>query len=125
MVVQDIFLTDTAQLAHVVLPAASSLEKDGTITTTARRVQLIYPVIPPPGVARPDWEITGEIGARLDERLGRDRDPATWRFPSTAAIMEEIAAVTPIYGGTLHPRLKGAGLQWPCPNADHPGTPIL
>mgnify|MGYP005836128689 CR=1 FL=1 len=125
LVVQDIFLSETAQLAHVVLPAASWLEKDGTFTSTERRVQLIRPVLPAPGEALPDWKITGEIGARLDRKLGRARDASTWVFPSTAAIMEETAAVTPIYGGVRHERLADGGLQWPCPDVNHPGTPIL
>ena len=125
LVVQDIFLSETAQLAHVVLPAASSLEKDGTFTNTERRVQMLHPVIAAPGEARLDWQITGELGVRLDQKLGREREPKTWVFPSTAAIMEEIASVTPIYGGIRHERLEGAGLTWPCPSLDHPGTPIL
>ena len=125
LVVQDIFLTETAQLAHVVLPAASWLEKDGTFTNTERRVQLIHPVIASPGEAWPDWRITGEIGARLDAKLGRERDNLAWRFPSTAAILDEMASVAPIYGGVSHARLEGAGLQWPCPDAQHPGTPYL
>jgi predicted molibdopterin-dependent oxidoreductase YjgC len=125
LVVQDIFPSETAQLAHVVLPAASALEKDGSFTNTERRVQLIHPVVNPPGEARADWRITGEIGARLDAKLGRKRNPATWVFSSTSAIMDEMATVTPIYGGMSHARLGDAGLQWPCPNPEHPGTPYL
>ncbi len=125
LVVQDIFLTETAQLAHVVLPAASALEKDGSFTNTERRVQLIRPVVDAPGESRADWRIIGEIGARLDALLGRKRDRATWLFPSTSAIMDELATVTPIYGGVSHARLEGDGLQWPCPNPEHPGTPYL
>jgi predicted molibdopterin-dependent oxidoreductase YjgC len=112
-------------LAHVVLPAASSLEKDGTITNTERRVQLITPVIPAPGEARSDWRITTEIAARFDEKLGVGREAGYWRYPSTAAIFKELASVTPIYGGMRHERLQGSGLQWPCPETDHPGTSIL
>jgi formate dehydrogenase alpha subunit len=125
LVAQDIFLSETAQLAHVVLPAASSLEKDGSFTNTERRVQLIHPVLPAPGDARPDWEIIGEVAARFDEQMGRERDPSTWLFPSTTAIMDELASTTPIYGGIRHERLEGEGLQWPCPDLDHPGTSIL
>ncbi len=159
LVVQDIFLSETAQLAHVVLPAAASLEKDGTFTNTERRVQLIRPVLDPPGAAKPDWQIICAIGERLQARLrgesgidketrrqgdkengGSDRSPVVhgpssmvhrpssvvrWQYASTAAIMEELAAVAPIYGGMRHERLTGAGLTWPCPTADHPGTPIL
>ena len=125
MVVQDIFLTDTAQLAHIVLPAAASLEKDGSFTNTERRVQLIQPVLPPPGQAKPDWEIINEIAIRYDQKMGLDRSKPAWNFSSTAAIMEELASVTPIYAGIRHESLQGKGLQWPCPDEDHPGTAIL
>ncbi|HEY7493671.1 MAG TPA: formate dehydrogenase subunit alpha [Candidatus Tectomicrobia bacterium] len=130
LVVQDIFLSETAQLAHVVLPAASSLEKDGTFTNTERRVQLLAPVLPPPGEAHPDWQILCAMGAQLDARLDQQRwtedgSGRGWEYPSTAAIMDEVARVTPIYGGMRHERLAGSGLVWPCPTADHPGTPIL
>ncbi len=125
LLAQDIFLSETAQLAHVVLPAAASLEKDGTFTNTERRVKRLEPVVAPPGEALPDWVITGRLAALVDERLGQDRDPEYWLFPSTQAIMEEVARVTPIYGGVSYERLAGGGLQWPCPSADHPGTAIL
>lgn len=125
LVVQDIFPSETALLAHVILPAASSLEKDGTLTNTERRVQLIHPVLPAPGEARPDWQITGEIAARFDEKMGFERQTEQWLFSSTGAIFNELASVTPIYAGMRHERLISEGLQWPCPNPDHPGTPIL
>ena len=124
LAVQDIFLSETAQLAHVVLPAASSLEKDGTFTNTERRVQLLEPVLPPPGQAQPDWQILCALGQKLDEKLGRERQ-GYWDYSSTAAIMAELATVTPIYGGVRHHRLVGSGLIWPCPTEEHPGTPIL
>ncbi len=125
LVVQDIFPSDTASLAHLILPAASSLEKDGTFTNTERRVQLLNPVLKAPGMALPDWQITAEIARRFDKAMGVSRDPEYWRFASTSAIFDELAVVTPIYGGMSHRRLQGAGLQWPCPDKDHPGTPIL
>ncbi len=125
LVVQDIFPSETAFLAHVLLPAASSLEKDGTFTNSERRVQLLRPVVPAPGDARPDWWIIGEIAARYDRAMGQDRDPSVWIFDSSEAIMEELAFITPIYGGMKYDRLQGNGLQWPCPEEDHPGTPIL
>jgi len=125
LIVQDIFLSDTAQLAHVVLPAASSLEKGGSFTNTERRVQLIHPVLPAPGLARADWEITAEIAARFDQKMGIKRRENYWTFESPLAIFDELATVTPIYGGMRYERLQGKGLQWPCPTADHPGTPIL
>jgi formate dehydrogenase alpha subunit len=129
LVVQDIFLSETAQLAHVVLPAAASLEKEGTFTNTERRVQLVHPVLPPPGQAWPDWQIICALGQRLDAKLGRPRGESSaqayWHYPSNAAIMAEIARVTPIYGGMRYERLAGTGLTWPCPGPAHPGTPIL
>jgi predicted molibdopterin-dependent oxidoreductase YjgC len=125
LVVQDIFPSDTAFLAHVILPAASSLEKDGTFTNTERRVQLLNPVLQAPGQALPDWQITCEIAARFDNALGRERKASYWHYPSTRAIFDELVEVTPIYRGMSHGRLNGSGLQWPCPDAKHPGTPIL
>jgi predicted molibdopterin-dependent oxidoreductase YjgC len=125
LVVQDIFPSDTALLAHVILPAAASLEKDGTFTNTERRVQLIQPVLPAPGEAWSDWQITGEIAARFDQQMGIERDPTHWIFPSTEVIFNELASVTPIYAGMSHERLACEGLQWPCTDSDHPGTPIL
>ena len=125
LVVQDIFLSDTAQLAHVVLPAASSLEKDGTFTNTERRVQMIQPVLPAPGSARSDWRITAEIAGRFDRKMDTEREAGYWHFDSSADIFDEMTAVTPIYHGMSYERLKGDGLQWPCPTEDHPGTAIL
>jgi predicted molibdopterin-dependent oxidoreductase YjgC len=108
----------------VVLPAAASLEKDGTFTNTERRVQLLRPILAPPGEAKPDWLITAALGQELDEKLGRDR-PGYWEFASTAEIMDEAARIAPIYGGISHARLAGTGLAWPCPTPDHPGTAYL
>jgi predicted molibdopterin-dependent oxidoreductase YjgC len=81
-------------------------------------------VVAAPGEALPDWEITGRLAARVAERLGRSGE-ARWRFGSTAEIMAELARATPSYRGMSHERLAGDGLVWPCPTADHPGTPIL
>lgn len=125
LVVQDIFPSETAQLAHVILPAASWLEKDGTFTNTERRVQMIRPVIPAPGIARPDWQITAALAERFDAKMGIAREAGYWRYASTAAIFEELAAVMPIYRGMTHDRVVGQGVQWPCPTPDHPGTPYL
>ena len=125
LVVQDIFLSETAQLAHVVLPAAASLEKDGTFTNTERRVQLFRPVLEAPGHALPDWQIVTTLAEKLDEKLGRTPGAVRWRFASTAELLEEAAHCTPIYAGMRHERLAGEGLMWPCPNTEHPGTPIL
>ncbi len=125
LVVQDIFPNDTAVLAHVILPAASSLEKDGTFTNTERRVQQLSPVLPSPGKARQDWEILTEIAARFDEKMGIERAAGYWEFAGSAAIFDELTAVTPIYGGMTYNRIAKEGLQWPCPTAGHPGTAIL
>lgn len=118
LVVQDIFPTETARLAHVVLAGASFVEKEGTVTGTDRRVQLSRKVIEPLGQSRADWEILCELGRRLGSK-GFD-------FQSPAQIMDEIASVTPIYGGVNYGRLEELGsLQWPCPTHDHPGTRYL
>ncbi len=117
LVVQDMFLTETAQLAHVVLPAASFAEKDGTFTNTERRVQRVRKAIEPVGNAKPDWWIICEI-AKMMGAYGFD-------FSHPSEIMEEIARLTPSYGGINYERLENGGLQWPCPTTDHPGTPIL
>jgi len=117
LVVQDIFLSETARLADVVLPGASFAEKDGTFTNTERRVQRIRKAIEPIGNCRADWWITGELGKRMG---GRGFD-----FTHPSQIMEEISSLTPSYGGITYERLEDGGLQWPCPTKDHPGTPIL
>jgi len=125
LVVQDIFPSETAYLAHVILPAAAALEKDGTITNTERRVQMLQPVLSAPGTAMPDWQIISQLAASLDDHMSREREPQYWHYDSAAAIFEELARVTSIYGGMNYDRLRGEGLQWPCRSADHPGTPIL
>jgi len=117
LVVQDIFLTETAELADVVLPAASFAEKDGTFTNTTRRVQRVRKALEPPGQAKPDWWIAAEIARRLG---GKGFD-----FFQAGEIMEEIASLAPSYGGISYERLEQGGLPWPCPSPEHPGTPIL
>ena len=117
LVVQDIFLSDTAEYADVVLPAASFAEKDGTFTSTERRVQRIRKIISPPGQAKADWQILCEIAKRMDY------DGMDYQHPSQ--IMDEIGKLTPIYGGISYQRLETYGLQWPCPTRNHPGTQIL
>jgi predicted molibdopterin-dependent oxidoreductase YjgC len=125
LVVQDIFPSETAMLAHVILPAAASLEKDGTFTNTERRVQLLQPVLAPVGESRPDWAITADIANRFDQAMGIVRADQYWEYDSAEAIFEELADVTHLYRGMSYRRLKGNGLQWPCPDNKHPGTPIL
>lgn len=119
----DIFLSETCQLAQVVLPATSFLEKEGTFTNTERRVQALTPVLNGPGEARPDWRIVSELGRRLAGALGTPQEQ--WDFRSSEEIMKEITRVSPIYGGIDYARLGTEGLVWPCPDTDHPGTPIL
>ena len=117
LVVQDIFLTETAQLADVVLPAASFAEKDGTFTNTERRVQRVRKFIEPPGDSRPDWQITSQLAKRMG---GKGFD-----YQEPEQIMEEISRLTPSYGGITYQRIEKGGLQWPCPTAEHPGTLFL
>ncbi len=117
LAVQDIFPSDTAEYAHVILPAAAFAEKDGTYTNTERRVQKIRTAVPPAGESKPDYEII----SRLARLMGYPMD-----YRAAHEIMEEIAILTPSYGGILHHRLDaGFGLQWPCFGMDHPGTPYL
>jgi len=116
-VVQDIFLSETARLADVVLPATSFAEKDGTFTNTERRIQRVRKAIEPVGDSRPDWWITCQIARRMGAN-GFD-------FDHPFQIMDEIASVTPSYGGINYSRLEASSLQWPCPTEEHPGTAIL
>ena len=119
LVVQDIFLTETAQLADVVLPAASFAEKDGTFTNTERKVQRVRAAVPSPGEARADWAIIAELARRMGAGDG-------WDYREAADIMDEIRALTPSYAGISYERLDAeGGLCWPCPDTTHPGTPIL
>jgi formate dehydrogenase alpha subunit len=119
LVVQDIFLSETAELADVVLPAASFAEKDGTFTNTERKVQRVRAAVPSPGEARADWAIVAELARRLGGAGG-------WDYAHPADIMAEIDALTPSYAGVTYERLDAeGGLCWPCPDTTHPGTPIL
>lgn len=117
LVVQDIFLTDTAEYADVVLPSASFAEKDGTFTNTERRVERIRKVIDPPGEAKADWQILCEVA----KRMGYGK----MNYGHPSEIMDEIAGLTPIYAGIHYNRLDPYGIQWPCPHNEHPGTPVL
>ncbi len=117
LVVQDIFLTETAKFADVVLPASSFAERDGTYANTERRVQLTRPVVRAPGQARRDLEIVCDIATAVGY-------PMT--YASTSEVNDEMRGLTPSYGGISHERLEaGEQLHWPCPSDDHPGTPIL
>jgi len=116
LLVIDIFQTPTAELANAVLPGTSFAEKEGTFTNTERRVQMVRKAIEPPGEARPDWQIIQDLSNRFGYPMN---------YESPRAIQEEIAQLTPSYGGITYDRIQGEGLQWPCHNADHPGTRFL
>jgi len=116
--VQDIFLSETAELADVVLPGVSFAEKEGTFTATDRRVQRVRKAIEPVGESLPDWMII----CRIAQKMGGNG----FSYRSTSEIMQEIANLTPSYGGISYERLdRGEVLAWPCPTQDHPGTKFL
>jgi formate dehydrogenase alpha subunit len=116
LIVQDILLSETAQLAHVVLPAACFAEKDGTFSNTERKVQRIRKAVEAPGQAKADWEIIAELSTKMGYPMS---------YANPEAIMKEINVLTPSYAGITYDRLEKAGIQWPCPNATHPGTKFL
>lgn len=116
-VFQDIFMNETGELADVVLPACCFAEEDGTFTNTERRVQMVRKAVEPPGICRPDWWIPSEIGRRMGA--------PGFQHQSAEQIMDEIASLTPSYGGINYRRLEEGGLQWPCTSDDHPGTCIM
>jgi formate dehydrogenase alpha subunit len=116
LVVQDIFMTETAKLADIVLPGVSFAEKDGTFTNTERKVKRVRKAIEPIGSSRQDWEILCDLSTRMGYPMNYD-DPSK--------IFEEVAQVTPSYGGIYYDRIETEGLHWPCPNRAHPGTPYL
>ena len=124
LVVQDIFMHETGEIADVVLPAASFAEKEGTFTNSERRVQRVRQVIPPVGGSRADWEIVQEIAQRTAARLGVAA--VGFDHTSAASVFDEMASLTPMIGGLSHARLdREGGIQWPCPTPDHAGTPRL
>lgn len=144
LVLQELFESETAAYADVLLPGVSFAEKSGTFTNTERRVQMVRKAVEPPGEAREDWWITAELAKRVlqtfevspsgrmsetsevSRRVDANAPYAGWNYENTTQIMAEIAALTPQYTGISHARLeRGETLQWPCPNAEHPGTPIL
>jgi len=118
LVVQDIFMTKTAEVAHVVLPAAASwCESDGTVTSSERRVQRVRKALEPPGQAQDDLHIL----SALAKKLGKD-----WGTPTAHDVWEEVRRLSPWHGGMSYERLEALnGLQWPCPSDDHPGSPTL
>src|SRR5213594_2514104 len=125
LLVQDLFLHETAERAHVFLPAAAFAEKEGTFTNSERRVQRVRRALSPPGGAQPDWWIASELAKRVAARLGVDVG-RQFDYDGSAAIFDEMARLTPFLGGLSHARLdREGGLQWPCPTSEHPGTRYL
>ena len=118
LVVQDIFMTRTAAMADVVLPASVAwAESEGTVTSSERRVQRVRPAVPPPGQARHDIDIISELA----RRLGVD-----WGHPSSEELWDEVRSLSPMHAGMSWERLEArGGIQWPCPSEDHPGTLFL
>ncbi len=116
LVIQDLFMTETAKHAHVFLPAACYAEKEGTFTNTERRVQRVRKAIDPPGQSRPDWEIICDLARRMGYAM-------SYRHPEE--IFEEVRGTTPSYAGISYQRIETVGLQWPCPTEEHPGTKFL
>lgn len=117
LVVSELFETETTAYADVILPGSAYLEKEGTFTNTERRIQRVRKAVEAPGEARPDTDIFIE----LMNRMGYPQKSLT-----SAEIMDEIAALTPSFGGISHARLdEVGGIQWPCPTKEHPGTPIM
>ena len=131
LLVQDIFLTETAELADVVLPAASYAEKEGTFTNTERRVQRVRQALLPPKGACDDLSIVQAIADRMDSdpstTWASDYQPGSDRMDVSKAeeVFNEITKVWPAVAGMNYKRLEGNGIQWPCPTKDHPGTPVL
>jgi predicted molibdopterin-dependent oxidoreductase YjgC len=123
LIVQDLFMHETAERAHVFLPAAAFAEKDGTFTNSERRVQRVRQAIPPPGEVKPDWWITCELARRVARRLGLPEKGFDYGHPSE--IWDELVGLWPAAAGITYARLEAGGLQWPCPTLEHPGTRFL
>ena len=116
LVCQEIFMSETAKMADVILPATSFAEKDGTFTNTERRVQRVRKAVDPPGEAKPDWEIICLMSTAMGHPLS---------YNGADDVFDEMASLTPSYGGMSFDRIDEVGLQWPCPTPDHPGTEFL
>ena len=117
LVLIDIFRTETAEFADVVLPATSWGETDGVCTNTERRVQRLRAAAPPVGEAKPDWWIVSEIAKRLGT--------PGFEYDSAKDVFNELCSVSPIYAGLDWDRIDKSEYQWPVPDKDHPGTPML
>ena len=116
LVVQEIFMNKTAEFADVILPGASFAEKNGTFTNSERRVQRVRKAIEPLADSRPDWQIVCDISEQLGYPM---------QYTDTDEVMDEMASLTPSYAGISFERIEKEGLQWPCPDKDHPGTKYL
>lgn len=116
LVCQEIFMSETAKLADVILPGACFAEKDGTFTASERRVQRIRKAVTPPGDARPDWQITSDISTRMGYPM---------KYSHPGEVFDEMVLLNPLYAGIDYKRIDEDGLQWPCPTKDHPGTIFL
>jgi formate dehydrogenase major subunit/formate dehydrogenase alpha subunit len=129
VLLEEIFPSETAPYADVLLPGACYSEKSGTNTNTERRIQMVRKAVEPPGEARADWKIISELAKRIlagGKRPLKEAPYASWDYSDTAQIMAEMAALTPSYAGVSHERLeRGERLQWPVKDANHPGTPVL
>ncbi len=117
LVVQDIFLTETAKLAHVVLPGVSFAEKDGTFTSTDRRVQRVRKAIEPLGEAKQDWQIIAAVARRMRAQ--------GFEYASPESIFDEMRELTPSYHGITYEKIEKVGIQWPCKTLEDQGTPFL
>jgi len=129
IVLQEIFPTETAPYADVLLPGVSFAEKDGTFTNTERRIQMVRKAIQPVGDAQQDWWIIAALAQRIlaeGERSVKEAKFSGWEYPSPERVMQEIAALTPSYAGVTYERLnRGETFQWPVRDVTHPGTPVL
>ena len=124
LVAQDVFINESGAYADVILPAAAWAEKEGTFTNTDRRVQRVRQASPPRGQARPDWEILCDLAQRIEARLGRPQS-AGWRYEQPEEVFREMASVATMLKGVTYQRIETVGLQYPVPDATHPGTPYL
>jgi formate dehydrogenase alpha subunit len=116
LLVQEIFMSETAKLADVVLPATCFAEKNGTFTNSERRVQRVRKALEAPGEARPDWQIICDVSTAMGYPM---------QYDDASEVFDEMAGLTPSYGGMSFERIDDVGLQWPCPTEDHPGTMFL
>lgn len=123
LAVMNIFHNETSEIADVVLPASCFAEKDGTFTNSERRVQRVRHACDAPGEARGDWEVFAELGRRVRQRLGED--PAPFGYGSAEEIWDEFRSLAPKLAGITWERLEGGGIQWPCPDGEHPGSSLL